>query len=225
LRTLCSISDAEEAALRQLALRSHVHTDALARHANEIDMATRQRAAEDVARHGLRACGLPECGATEPQPKAFKVCSRCRRVCYCSGAAPRTSARTGTATSTRTAAKRREDRATHDERPAQGCSQRGSAAAAAPQTTRRHRTMETHMHAAACTVHATSNHALHSVLLVLAAAAAGRASAQPAAALQRKRGDAEPRDPRGGHKRGANLQRRRARGRQRWRRGRRCVRV
>jgi hypothetical protein len=45
-----------------------------------------QRAADDVARHGLRACALPGCGATEPQPKAFKVCSRCRRACYCSAA-------------------------------------------------------------------------------------------------------------------------------------------
>jgi hypothetical protein len=44
------------------------------------------RAAEDVVRHGLRACALPGCGATEPQPKAFKVCSRCRRACYCSQA-------------------------------------------------------------------------------------------------------------------------------------------
>jgi hypothetical protein len=48
--------------------------------------AHQRRAAEDVARHGLRACALPGCGATEPQPKAFKVCSRCRRACYCSAA-------------------------------------------------------------------------------------------------------------------------------------------
>jgi hypothetical protein len=48
--------------------------------------AHRCRAMEDVARHGLRACALPGCGATEPQPKTFKVCSRCRRACYCSQA-------------------------------------------------------------------------------------------------------------------------------------------
>jgi hypothetical protein len=45
-----------------------------------------RRAADDVARHGLRVCALPGCGATEPQPKTFKVCGRCRRVCYCSAA-------------------------------------------------------------------------------------------------------------------------------------------
>jgi hypothetical protein len=45
-----------------------------------------RRAAEDVARHGLRACALPGCGATEPRPKTFKVCGRCRRACYCSAA-------------------------------------------------------------------------------------------------------------------------------------------
>ncbi len=30
--------------------------------------AHRERAAADVARHGLRGCALPECGATEPHP-------------------------------------------------------------------------------------------------------------------------------------------------------------
>jgi hypothetical protein len=45
-----------------------------------------RRAAADVARHGLRQCALPGCGATEAQPKAFKVCSRCRKAAYCSAA-------------------------------------------------------------------------------------------------------------------------------------------
>jgi hypothetical protein len=44
----------------------------------------RQRGAADVARHGLRACALPECAQTEPHPKAFKLCSRCRGAAYCS---------------------------------------------------------------------------------------------------------------------------------------------
>jgi hypothetical protein len=39
-----------------------------------------------VARHGLRACALPGCGAVEPHAKAFKVCSRCRRPAYCCAA-------------------------------------------------------------------------------------------------------------------------------------------
>ena len=41
------------------------------------------RAAADLARHGLRRCSLPDCGATEPHPKAFKVCGRCLRAAYC----------------------------------------------------------------------------------------------------------------------------------------------
>ena len=47
-----------------------------------IDLAAEVRAA-DVARHGLRSCSRPGCGATEPHPKAFKVCSRCRGAAYC----------------------------------------------------------------------------------------------------------------------------------------------
>jgi hypothetical protein len=41
-------------------------------------------AAADLARHGLRTCTLPACGATEPHPRFFKCCSRCRSVFYCS---------------------------------------------------------------------------------------------------------------------------------------------
>jgi hypothetical protein len=48
--------------------------------------ARRERAAADVARHGLRACALPECAQTEPHPKAFKLCSRCRGAAYCCAA-------------------------------------------------------------------------------------------------------------------------------------------
>ena len=43
-------------------------------------------AADDVARHGLRLCALPGCGAREAHPKHFKLCGRCRRVVYCSPA-------------------------------------------------------------------------------------------------------------------------------------------
>ncbi len=93
LRTMCDISPKEEKALRQLAernrakLRASDHNAAfIAEGLNRHWAADRQRAAEDVARHGLRTCALPECGATEPQPKTFKVCARCRAVCYCSAA-------------------------------------------------------------------------------------------------------------------------------------------
>jgi hypothetical protein len=43
-------------------------------------------AAADVARHGLRCCALPSCGATEPHPKAHKICGRCRGAAYCCAA-------------------------------------------------------------------------------------------------------------------------------------------
>ncbi len=88
LRATCGLTREEEATLREdvLPVVTQVtltgHGDAKARW-----QAYQRRAADDVARHGLRTCALPpSCGATEPQPKAFKVCSRCRRACYCSPA-------------------------------------------------------------------------------------------------------------------------------------------
>jgi hypothetical protein len=36
-----------------------------------------------VARHGLRSCALPACGATEAYQKTYKLCGRCRGVAYC----------------------------------------------------------------------------------------------------------------------------------------------
>ena len=42
-----------------------------------------QRAAADLARHGLRTCALPACGAKEPHHRFFKLCGRCRSVYYC----------------------------------------------------------------------------------------------------------------------------------------------
>jgi hypothetical protein len=57
-------------------------TDAAVAAADDV----RRAADADVARHGLRACALPGCGATEPHPKLFKLCARCRRAAYCSAA-------------------------------------------------------------------------------------------------------------------------------------------
>lgn len=45
--------------------------------------AREERAAADLARHGLRRCTLPDCGAEEPHPKAFKLCGRCKSTAYC----------------------------------------------------------------------------------------------------------------------------------------------
>jgi hypothetical protein len=96
LRTTCAVSAAEETALRQLADRTRVLlatsssgdelSELVHRVARKNVAGVQQRAAADVARHGLRACALPECGAPEPEPKLFKVCGRCRAVCYCSAA-------------------------------------------------------------------------------------------------------------------------------------------
>jgi hypothetical protein len=45
--------------------------------------ALRERAAADVARHGLRNCALQSCNSTEPHPKCYKLCGRCRSAAYC----------------------------------------------------------------------------------------------------------------------------------------------
>jgi hypothetical protein len=89
LRAACVIPAEEEAALRQLAERSEAVAGkylAVADKLAESGKERQQRAAADVARHGLRACALPECQQTEPEPKTFKVCGRCRAVVYCSAA-------------------------------------------------------------------------------------------------------------------------------------------
>jgi hypothetical protein len=85
LRRVCGLSRAEEEALRRMVHwnRSLDGTPWLSRlqaHVAE----QQQNAAADVARHGLRACALPECAHTEPHPKAFKLCGRCRGAAYCS---------------------------------------------------------------------------------------------------------------------------------------------
>jgi hypothetical protein len=79
------LSSADEAALRRLEARVAplLRLDELLRWDVDGLAEARARAAADVARHGLRACGLPDCAKTEPQPRVFKLCSRCRGVAYC----------------------------------------------------------------------------------------------------------------------------------------------
>jgi hypothetical protein len=86
LRTRHGLMPAEEAALRALLRRVDASLGSITEmHVASMYMALIQRRADaDVARHGLRACGLPGCPAAEPHPKAFKVCGRCRGVVYCS---------------------------------------------------------------------------------------------------------------------------------------------
>jgi hypothetical protein len=85
LHRVCGLSRAEEEALRRM-----VDWNQVATRSSQLLLASlaeqQQRADADVARHGLRACALPECAQTEPHPKAFKVCGRCRAVVYCSAA-------------------------------------------------------------------------------------------------------------------------------------------
>jgi hypothetical protein len=82
------LSPAEWTALYELALRLKPAVER--HHANAKDMidavlfrTLQQRAAADVARHGLRRCALPSCDVTEPHPQAHKLCSGCRGVVYC----------------------------------------------------------------------------------------------------------------------------------------------
>jgi hypothetical protein len=77
-----------EAKLRRLQARLHQFFDMPEDGQPPIGQATvaawRERGLADVARHGLRTCTLPACGAKEPHPRFFKCCSRCRSVFYCS---------------------------------------------------------------------------------------------------------------------------------------------
>jgi hypothetical protein len=96
LRARHGLTAAEEAALRALLRRVDASMEPttttddddqdVVAAASMYMTSMRRRGDADVARHGLRTCGLPDCGATEPHPKAFKVCSRCRGVVYCSAA-------------------------------------------------------------------------------------------------------------------------------------------
>ncbi len=88
MQSMCVVSGADVAALRQLEERLQA-TEAdsyMAQFADDARTIRHNSAADDMERFGLRACALPECDAVEPHPKAFKVCSRCRAVCYCSSA-------------------------------------------------------------------------------------------------------------------------------------------
>jgi hypothetical protein len=88
LRTTCGLTLAQEMALRQLSARCEaagIETELRALSAY-IVAENRQIAAADAARHGLRRCALPSCGAQEPHPKLFKLCGRCRGAAYCCAA-------------------------------------------------------------------------------------------------------------------------------------------
>jgi hypothetical protein len=86
LRSTCGLSQADERELRKL------HHELLQGHAARQELyendlgALGARAAADVARHGLRSCALPACGATEAYPKTYKLCGRCRGAAYCCAA-------------------------------------------------------------------------------------------------------------------------------------------
>jgi hypothetical protein len=76
-----------EAALRRLQARLPTEAevrDEEQRGENPATGAWQERAAADMARHGLNTCALPTCDAKEPHPRFFKCCSRCRNVFYCS---------------------------------------------------------------------------------------------------------------------------------------------
>jgi hypothetical protein len=84
LRSVCGLTPADEIALREL----QQHNDALCRGAGMVSAADglaalQERGAADVAHYGLRRCALPVCGNTEPHPKLFKLCGRCRGAAYC----------------------------------------------------------------------------------------------------------------------------------------------
>jgi hypothetical protein len=90
LRDVCGLTRADEGALRALQARlsgagsaANVPLGSALAGVLAGERERARRAAADVAKHPLRACALPECGQAEPQPKAFKVCGRCRAAVYC----------------------------------------------------------------------------------------------------------------------------------------------
>jgi hypothetical protein len=88
LQTMCGLSDADLTALQALAMRDgSVDAAKQVIESGKAKLAGMwERGAADVARHGLRHCALPSCAQTEPHPKCFKLCGRCRGVAYCSAA-------------------------------------------------------------------------------------------------------------------------------------------
>ena len=88
LRTACGVSSAEKRALQKLTERigAHGKHSAAKPLTQAWDVRRAAMSADDVARHGLRLCALPGCGAREAHPKHFKLCGRCKAVVYCSPA-------------------------------------------------------------------------------------------------------------------------------------------
>jgi hypothetical protein len=87
LQAACGLTRVEEAALQQLAPRLGSCVARFTPSFTE-DMPSfyQAHADADVARHGLRRCALPACGATEAHPKLYKLCGRCRKSAYCCAA-------------------------------------------------------------------------------------------------------------------------------------------
>ncbi len=94
LRATCGLSRDEEAALRRLTQRQQIRLEQREEAGNAGPAATfgalaatldsvQAKGERAIARHGLRACALPQCERVEPEPKAFKLCSRCQHVVYC----------------------------------------------------------------------------------------------------------------------------------------------
>jgi hypothetical protein len=86
LRATCGLSNADVTALSALAKRDDSLEGAGPKDILAAFGEYRARAATDVARYGLRHCALPSCSATEPEPKFYKLCGRCRGAAYCSAA-------------------------------------------------------------------------------------------------------------------------------------------
>lgn len=70
------------AVLQQLGVTSSFKSDSSAFFESVAEDA-KKAAAADAAKHGLKRCALPDCGAQEAHPKAYKLCGRCRGVGYC----------------------------------------------------------------------------------------------------------------------------------------------
>jgi hypothetical protein len=86
MRATCGLSPADESTLQALCERLLPQASEFATALSlcaPVSHVLRDRAAADVARHGLRACALPACGTTESHPKTYKLCGRCRGAAYC----------------------------------------------------------------------------------------------------------------------------------------------
>ncbi len=86
LRLKCGLTQADEAKLRMLQQELLQGRDARLEVSKHGLSAFAASSAADLARHGLRSCALPACGATEAFPKTYKLCGRCRGAAYCCAA-------------------------------------------------------------------------------------------------------------------------------------------